>query len=271
VTTTAWLALALCAVLCTGVTPPARLAALAAAARLATAGPRRPDLRWRPVGPVPVAAVCGAGLVAAGLWRGGVALGVGAAAVGGLAVVLARDRCAQRERTRRHTDLVGAVQVLVAELESGSRPAAALQAAGCAGPAHRPVFANSAALAASGGDASVPLLADLTTRAVGVAWQLGQETGLALTAVLARVAADLTAQADQHRAVAVALAGPRSSAAVLTGLPMVGVALGLAMGAHPIGFLVDSPAGRLVCCAGVLLDVAGVLWVRRIVRTAGRA
>jgi Flp pilus assembly protein TadB len=47
--------------------------------------------------------------------------------------------------------------------------------------------------------------------------------------------------------------------------------MGLAMGAHPVGFLIHSPAGRLVCCVGVLLDVGGVLWVRRIVRSAARA
>jgi Flp pilus assembly protein TadB len=42
------------------------------------------------------------------------------------------------------------------------------------------------------------------------------------------------------------------------------------MGAHPGGFLLGAGAGRAVCCAGVLLDVAGVLWMRAILRRAER-
>jgi tight adherence protein B len=75
---------------------------------------------------------------------------------------------------------------------------------------------------------------------------------------------------EQRRTVGVALAGPRSSAALLTGLPLVGIGLGAAMGARPWEFLLGSPAGRIVCCVGVVLDTAGVLWMRRILRRAER-
>jgi tight adherence protein B len=112
------------------------------------------------------------------------------------------------------------------------------------------------------------LAADPDTRPVGIAWQLGEDTGAALAGVLGRVAADLGAADEQGRTVAVALAGPRASAALLTGLPLVGIAMGTAMGARPIAFLTTTQAGRLVCCVGVLLDVAGVLWMGRILRRA---
>jgi Flp pilus assembly protein TadB len=46
--------------------------------------------------------------------------------------------------------------------------------------------------------------------------------------------------------------------------------MGAAMGAHPVAFLTEVPAGRAVGGAGILLDVAGVLWVQRILRTARR-
>ena len=75
--------------------------------------------------------------------------------------------------------------------------------------------------------------------------------------------------ADQRRAVAVALSGPRASAAVLTGLPVLGLLMGTAMGARPWAFLLESPGGRVLAAAGVLFDVAGVCWMRRILRVAG--
>ncbi len=89
--------------------------------------------------------------------------------------------------------------------------------------------------------------------------------------MLARVAADLAAADMQRRTVAVALAGPRSSALLLSGLPLLGIALGAAMGARPVPFLLGDPLGRVLCCVGVLLDAAGLLWMRRILRVAARS
>ena len=68
---------------------------------------------------------------------------------------------------------------------------------------------------------------------------------------LERVADDLSATDDQYRAVAVALSGPRSSAVMLAGLPVVGIALGASMGAQPLTFLTARGAGqlRLLCAA----------------------
>jgi tight adherence protein B len=97
------------------------------------------------------------------------------------------------------------------------------------------------------------------------------ESGAPLADVLGRVAADLADHEQQQRSVAVALAGPRSSAALLAGLPVIGVALGAAMGARPLGFLFGTPPGRLVCCAGALLDAAGVIWTQRLMLRAERA
>jgi Flp pilus assembly protein TadB len=43
------------------------------------------------------------------------------------------------------------------------------------------------------------------------------------------------------------------------------------MGARPLDFLLADPIGRALCCAGVLLDVAGVFWIRAVVRRVERA
>lgn len=205
----------------------------------------------------------------------GVVLGGTAAAValsGALAVRdLRRRRASSAERVAR----LAAVRVLVAELAAGARPASALSAAagsaadpaGGGGRAAR-VFGEAARVAAAGGDAGVVLATEPPLRPVGLAWQLGESAGAALADVLARVAADLAAADEQARAVGVALAGPRSSALLLTLLPVVGLAMGTAMGAHPVGFLSGSPSGQVACCLGVGLDLAGLAWVRRILRSA---
>ena len=212
----------------------------------------------------------GGAIVLAVAVLGGPALAAAAAALLGLGAVLLRDLLRRREHTARQRDLLAGVQALVAEFESGAGPPVALEAAAEAGPRVRADFAAAAAAAARGGAAADVLCAcgDGALRAVGHAWRLGDDTGAPLAGVLGRVAADLAAAQEQRRTVAVALAGPRSSAAVLSGLPLLGIGLGVAMGARPLPFLLATAPGRLLCCLGVLLDVAGVLWMRRLLRRA---
>jgi tight adherence protein B len=266
-TTLGWLALGLAALLVTGpAVVPARADELAARRRLATAPGAEAGHAMASVRRAVAPAVAGTVLMIA--WALGPALGVAAGAVALCAWGLARDAGRRRSAAARDADLLAAVRVLVAELEAGTRPAAALGAAADVAAAHRPALQAAAAEATAGGDAGALLAADPATRALGLAWQLGHDAGTALADVLARVAADLAAAAEQRRAVGVALSGPRASAAVLTGLPVLGLVMGTAMGARPVAFLLESSAGRLVAGAGVLLDVAGVWWMWRILRAA---
>jgi tight adherence protein B len=182
--------------------------------------------------------------------------------------VTARDAARRRDTAARHAQLLAALRVLIGELDAGARPAMTLAAAAGIAPAHARVFTEAAA--ADAGDAGTVLSADPATRLIGLAWQLSEQAGAELSGVLTRVTHDLAAEDEQRRAVAVALAGPRASAGVLAGLPLLGFALGAAMGARPWAFLLGDGAGRVVCCAGVLLDVGGLLWMRRILRRAER-
>lgn len=253
-----------------------RLRRLTAQRRLPLGGPAHSTAGiWSAVTAIPVrqtAIWCGGvGGVAAVLV---VARGWGPAVAGALAAIIgtvgavSRDAVRRRAAARRRADLLAAVALLVAELEAGARPGAALAAAAELGGVDAAVLHRAARAADAGGDAAAELATTEHTRALAVAWSLGQDTGSALAGVLGRVAADFSAADEQRRQVGVALSGPRSSAAVLTGLPVLGVVLGVAMGADPVSFLLDSSAGRLVCSAGVLFDVAGVLWLRRILRSA---
>jgi len=170
----------------------------------------------------------------------------------------------------RRRGLRGALAALAGELIAGGRPDAALAAAAAAGPVHAALFARAAATAAGGGDVADVLCEDPDTAGLAAAWTLADQAGAPLAAVVERVAADLDAVEEQRRAVAVALAGPRSSAAVLAGLPALGLLLGASMGGRPLAFLVGSPAGVGVGVAGLVLDLLGLWWMRGILRWASR-
>jgi tight adherence protein B len=262
-----WLCLAL-ALLCL----PAPSLTAVRATRLAASGrlvaprpPRRARLPWpRPARlAVPASALATVGTG----WGCGVAIGVAtfvAVTTGYLVVASALTR--RRDAVRRR-QLLAAIRLLVAELDAGSRPADALSAA--AELSHRELFVSAGRAAAAGHDVT-DLLAAPELAPLARAWRVGQVAGVPLADVLGRVAGDLATREDQRRQIDTSLAGPRASAVLLAGLPGVGVVLGAAMGARPLGTLIGTPGGRLLCCVGVLLDAAGVLWTARLIRRAER-
>lgn len=269
-TAVGWLALAVAAVASSRRAPPVvRTDALAERGRLveppahpARAGQR---VKWAAA----LAALLAVG-VAATWWCSGALLGIAAAALGGTGWLIGRDHTQRRVADRHARELLAAVRLVVAELEVGTQPAAALHAAAELAP-HHAVSLHEAAIAAAGaGDAAAPLLRDPATVAIGSAWQLGEQAGIPLAGVLHQVSHDLAAAAEHRRGVDVSLAGPRASAFVLAALPVLGVGLGAALGARPWAFLFGTGAGHGVCCAGVVLDAAGALWMRAILRRAER-
>ncbi len=217
-------------------------------------------------------AVAGAGAI---VWRGP-AVGVAAA----IAVALASAgvaRAATRRSARTHDrDLSAALRLLRAELDVGSSGHSALLAAAATAGVYRPAFEACAQAARDGDDvvAAISTSGTATPRElllVAQTWQLADSLGVPIADVLARVDNDVAARRTQARVVASALAGPRSSAVLLAGLPVLGILLGTAMRAHPLRVLFDSVGGQLLLCAGVLLDAAGVLWTNRLITSAERS
>lgn len=199
-------------------------------------------------------------------------LGVAAMVLVGGCGVLVRDLQRRRALERMHRDAVEAVQLMAAELDAGASLPVALRAAAHLDAAHATQFAT-AAQAVSSGETVVSLLSHPEPSLVGVghACRIGAASGARLAPVFAALAREASALDERRRAVAAALAGPRSSCVLLALLPVLGTLLGVAIGAHPAEFLLGSPAGRLVCCVGVVLDVLGLLWVHRIVHRAERS
>lgn len=168
----------------------------------------------------------------------------GAVAAATAAVVLSRG-AAERGRRRQAGRLVESVGTLAADLRAGQQPAEALAALD-GGPATR-------------------------HRAIGAVWAVSERSGAPAAAVLDRVEQDLRAREAQHREIAAQLAGARSTAGLLAILPVLGISLGAAMGAHPLSVLLGQPRGQLALVVGVVLEALGVLWTARIVAGAAGA
>ncbi|MYR08052.1 type II secretion system protein F [Gordonia sp. SID5947] len=177
-----------------------------------------------------------------------------------------------RERERETSDLLLALSVMTAELSVGAPPALACAAAarelGAAHPSS-PVaegLTMMAGRAELGGEVMPDVEADdqLSWRRVGIAWQTADRHGLPMIEMVESVRSDLLARRQFATRTRAGLAGPRATAAVLAGLPIVGILLGELMGAHPTGVLLGGGIGGVLLIVGTTLSVAGLVWSERI-------
>jgi tight adherence protein B len=188
----------------------------------------------------------------------------------------AQARMANRLSLTATDGLAEALRTLVAGLRAGAHPAAAAEAAAeDADPRTAPTMRAIAAAARLDGDIAAvldttvldttgsPALATALGR-VATAWQLAQRHGLPLADVLDAARRDLEHRARCTRQVLARMAGPRSSALVLSLLPLLGIALGEGMGADPLRLLTGSGFGQTLLVVGVALLCAGVAWSGRI-------
>jgi tight adherence protein B len=174
------------------------------------------------------------------------------------------------------TELADAVARIVEELRAGAHPAAALGGLAADGPLARAVLVPAATAAALGDGIPAALAAEAERRPavagdllrISRTWALAERHGIPPADLLAGVLDDMrlrTASAGRTRA---QLAGPRATAAVLTALPGLGIALGELIGAAPLTVLRSGILGQLLVVVGVGLAGAGAAWAHRITRAA---
>lgn len=243
-----------------------RLAAMAGArlpgssrAPVAIAGRSPISLRWLAIG----AGAAVAALIAAVAGPVPAAL---AAACAWPASIGWRQLAGERKSAVEQVRLAEIVSALAAEHAAGSTLAAALPMVAADAGSWRPALLRAGQLAAVGGRPALALAAEPRLAPLAVALGLADRTGTALTDVLDRLRADVLTEQGNRRAVAEAVAGPRSSAILLAALPVIGVGMGMALGAQPLQVLTRTTAGLVTLVAGVLLEVAGLLWTLRLTR-----
>jgi tight adherence protein B len=97
------------------------------------------------------------------------------------------------------------------------------------------------------------------------------DQGAGLADGLDRLEGALRAERDQRADLRAQLAGPRSTAVMLAGLPVLGLLLGAALGADPLHVLLHTGAGLGCLAAGAVLEGAGLWWALRVVKGAEAA
>ncbi|WP_345418534.1 type II secretion system F family protein, partial [Actinomycetospora chlora] len=222
------------------------------------------------------------------LLRAAAALGAVVAGAGGavasvlLAATLQHHRRAagvERARADATAGLGEALASFAAEIRAGAPPAAAAASAGTdAHPVAARVMTLVGATAHLGGDVPAALraarsrestVAEHLDRLAG-AWALADRHGIALAVPAAAVADDLRARGRLAGGLRARLAGPRATAAVLAGLPVLGVLLGEGIGARPWAVLTGGLVGQVLLVVGVGLVCAGLAWTERIVAGVAR-
>ncbi|MGE2817631.1 type II secretion system F family protein [Mycobacterium heidelbergense] len=185
-------------------------------------------------------------------------------------------RYRRRRRMRRAMDeartMEAALEVLVGELRVGSHPVDAFRvAADETGGAVAGSLRAVAARARLGADVAAGLRAAARSSAqptywdrLAVCWQLANDHGLAIATLMRTAQRDIAERQRFSARAASGMAGARATAAILAGLPLLGVLLGQLIGARPLEFLLSGQGGGWLLVVGVTLACGGLLWSDRI-------
>lgn len=221
---------------------------------------------WRRA--APAGGLVGGTSAAAVLLLDGVRLAV---AIVGVIGVAGAWHLRERERRRRAADRTRAAVVevgeaLVGELRAGRDVGTALLRAAEAWEPFGAV-ARAAAL-----DADVPAALRRVAQEPGaeglrhlaVAWEVAGRTGAGLADVLTQVVDGARGVHEDLRTVRTELASARSTARLMVLLPVVTLGLAAGTGTAPWRLLVSEPLGVACLGGGVVLVLAGLLWIDRI-------
>ncbi len=158
--------------------------------------------------------------------------------------------------------------MLVGELRIGAHPVAAFEVA--AGEVDGPVAGSLRAVAARarlGADVAAGLRSFAESslmpghwERLALFWRLAQAHGLAIATLMRAAHRDIVERERFSARVDAGMAGARATAAVLAGLPVLGIGLGQLIGADPLRFLLSGGAGGWLLVAGVMLACCGLLW-----------
>ncbi|OOC56033.1 MULTISPECIES: type II secretion system F family protein [Nocardiopsis] len=168
------------------------------------------------------------------------------------------------EGAGRRRAVVVLCRVLAAELRAGQPPEEALRISVTeAGPPVGAVADAESLRREADRDPDLWALAYLA-----VCWEVAADTGAGLAEVVDALAENLTAQEEQRTEAAARTSGPRTTAIVLTGLPLAGVLMSSGLGGSPLVFLFTTPLGLACLVSGAALDALGAWWTLRMVRSA---
>ena len=113
-----------------------------------------------------------------------------------------------------------------------------------------------------------PTLTTPELERVACLWRCAQTRGVPIASLLATARDEIDTRLQHRAATDAALTGPKTTATVLSLLPLGGIAMGSAMGANPVGLLLGPGIGSALLLVGTAFVCGGVLASGAIIRRA---
>lgn len=193
----------------------------------------------------------------------------------GTAIGAVRSRLLTRgRRARQRAAMREALAEVVADIRAGQPPVRAVERA--LAPRDGVTAPRTWAAARWGGDIASCLRQDAqeTSQAIlaaaGACWTVASAQGAGLADALDRLVGQDRRAEEVRRQLDAQLAAPRATARMLALLPVLGLALGFAVGGDPIAWLTGTSLGWACLALGVLCIALGLAWAGRIVSRTER-
>ena len=106
---------------------------------------------------------------------------------------------------------------------------------------------------------------DLTSVSFAQVWQICEKNGASISPVLTSFNQQIRTENELRQELSSSLAGVKLSAYVLAFLPLIGIFLALILGVNSIHWLANSSFGKFSLVLALILEVVGIIWVRRLV------
>ena len=105
---------------------------------------------------------------------------------------------------------------------------------------------------------------DLVAKSFASMWQVCENNGAALSPALNQFAQQIRVEKELRQELSSSMSGAKLSAWVLAGLPLFGIVLAGFLGVNSLEWLANSKIGNFNIVAALILEVIGIIWVRKI-------
>lgn len=180
-------------------------------------------------------------------------------------------------RSRRDKEIDNATQTVlghvVADIRAGALIGPAFARAAGELPASAPAEVTDALAAVAthtrrGGTGYDVLDRQAALRPLARLWKLSDTHGIPVATLLEQAKDRLQRRQAHRSSTAASLQGPQATAGILACLPVVGILMGMSMGADPLGLLLGGGLGGILLVSGTTLIAGGVLISRWIIERA---
>ena len=105
---------------------------------------------------------------------------------------------------------------------------------------------------------------NLVAKSFASLWQVCENNGAALSPALNQFAQQIRVEKELRQELSSSMSGAKLSAWALAGLPLFGIALAGFLGVNSLEWLANSKTGNFNIVAALILEVIGIIWVRKI-------